>query len=235
MKTAFRKSSLMLAIVVSVAAPVWAQTDLTTTEQKTGYSIGANIGMSLASQGIAGDIDVDALVAGIRDSMGGDLQMSEEELVAVLQEFSTAQQLKAAAAVEQMSQAGRDFLTQNATRDGVTSTASGLQYEVLTAGADAGAAKPAATDTVNVHYHGTLIDGTVFDSSVDRGEPITFPLDGVIPGWTEGLQLMKVGDKFRFFIPSELGYGANPVGPIPANSVLVFDVELLGIETPPSP
>jgi FKBP-type peptidyl-prolyl cis-trans isomerase len=87
-----------------------------------------------------------------------------------------------------------------------------------------------ATDTVQVHYHGTLVDGTVFDSSVDRGEPISFPIGGVIPGWTEGLQLMKVGDKFRFFIPPELGYGPNPVGPIPGNSVLIFDVELLAIE-----
>jgi FKBP-type peptidyl-prolyl cis-trans isomerase len=177
-------------------------------------------------------VDLDALVAGIRDGMGGTLQMTEEEIVAVLQEFSTAQQAKAAAAVEQMTQAGKDFLVENATKEGVLSTASGLQYQVITGAADAGAATPQLTDTVRVHYHGTLIDGTVFDSSVDRGEPITFPLDGVIPGWTEGLQLMKVGDKFRLFIPSELGYGANPVGPIPANSVLIFEVELLGIEAP---
>jgi FKBP-type peptidyl-prolyl cis-trans isomerase len=232
MKRDIRSRSLVLAIAAFVTAPLWAQTALDTPQQKTGYSIGANIGFNLASQGIAADVDLDALVAGIRDGMGGTLQMTEEEIVAVLQEFSTAQQAKAAAAVEQMTQAGKDFLVENATKEGVLSTASGLQYQVITGAADAGAATPQLTDTVRVHYHGTLIDGTVFDSSVDRGEPITFPLDGVIPGWTEGLQLMKVGDKFRLFIPSELGYGANPVGPIPANSVLIFEVELLGIEAP---
>ncbi|MGA0805536.1 MAG: FKBP-type peptidyl-prolyl cis-trans isomerase, partial [Pseudohongiellaceae bacterium] len=123
-------------------------------------------------------------------------------------------------------------LAQNGTKDGVTTTASGLQYQVITAAADGAAAMPVASDTVQVHYHGTLVDGSVFDSSVDRGEPISFPLNGVIPGWTEGLQLMKVGDKFRFFVPPELGYGANPVGPIPGNSVLIFDGELLAIEAP---
>jgi FKBP-type peptidyl-prolyl cis-trans isomerase len=100
---------------------------------------------------------------------------------------------------------------------------------VLENGSDANAPMPLATDEVEVHYHGTMIDGSVFDSSVDRGEPISFPLNGVIPGWTEGLQLMKVGDKYRFFIPSELAYGAQGAGPIPPYSALIFDVELLGI------
>ena len=108
-------------------------------------------------------------------------------------------------------------------------TASGLKYQVLKQGA--GTASPKATDTVKVHYHGTLLDGTVFDSSVQRGEPISFPLNGVIPGWTEGLQLMKVGDKFKFEIPPDLAYGANSPSPkIPPNSTLVFEVELLGIQ-----
>jgi FKBP-type peptidyl-prolyl cis-trans isomerase len=108
-------------------------------------------------------------------------------------------------------------------------TASGLKYQVLKRGT--GTVSPKASDTVKVHYHGTLLDGTVFDSSVQRGEPISFPLNGVIPGWTEGLQLMKVGDKFKFTIPPELAYGANSPSPkIPANSTLVFEVELLGIE-----
>src|SRR5690606_16331539 len=118
----------------------------------------------------------------------------------------------------------------NATAEGVKSTSSGLQYLVLTEGADADAAMPAESDTVTVHYHGTLVDGSVFDSSVERGQPATFPLNQVIPGWTEGLQLMNVGDKFRFFIPSDLGYGANGAGPIPPNATLIFEVELLGIE-----
>ncbi len=111
----------------------------------------------------------------------------------------------------------------------MTTTASGLKYLVLKHGA--GTVSPKATDTVKVHYHGTLLDGTVFDSSVERGEPISFPLNQVIPGWTEGLQLMKVGDKFKFQIPSGLAYGpASPSPKIPANSTLVFEVELLGIE-----
>jgi len=108
-------------------------------------------------------------------------------------------------------------------------TPSGLKYQVMKQGT--GNVSPKASDTVKVHYHGTLLDGTVFDSSVERGEPISFPLDGVIPGWTEGLQLMKVGDKFRFEIPPNLAYGANPPSPkIPPNSTLVFEVELLGIQ-----
>ena len=108
-------------------------------------------------------------------------------------------------------------------------TASGLKYQILKKGA--GTTSPKATDTVKVHYHGTLLDGTVFDSSVQRGEPISFPLNGVIPGWTEGLQLMKVGDKFKFEIPPQLAYGDNSPSPkIPPNSTLVFEVELLGIQ-----
>jgi len=123
--------------------------------------------------------------------------------------------------------AGEKFLAENALREGVITTASGLQYEVITMGKGP---KPSATDQVKVHYHGTLIDGTVFDSSVERGEPITFGLNQVIAGWTEGVQLMPVGSKFRFFIPQQLGYGAREAGSIPAYSTLIFEVELLGIE-----
>ncbi len=123
--------------------------------------------------------------------------------------------------------AGEKFLVENALRDGVVVTESGLQYEVIKMGTGK---KPAATDRVKVHYHGTLIDGTVFDSSVDRGEPITFGLNQVIAGWTEGVQLMPVGSKFRFYIPQELGYGAREAGSIPAYSTLIFEVELLDIE-----
>ncbi|MDB6027079.1 MAG: fkpA 2 [Verrucomicrobiales bacterium] len=116
-----------------------------------------------------------------------------------------------------------------AEKSGVITTASGLKYEVLKHGT--GTVSPKATDTVKVHYHGTLLDGTVFDSSVERGQPISFPLNGVIPGWTEGVQLMKVGDKFKFTIPPALAYGPNSPSPkIPANSTLVFEVELLAIE-----
>jgi len=123
--------------------------------------------------------------------------------------------------------AGAEYLAENAKRPEVTETASGLQYEVLTEGE--GGDKPKATDKVLVHYHGTLTNGSVFDSSVKRGEPISFGLNQVIPGWTEGVQLMSVGDKYRFHIPANLAYGNRNVGTIPAGSVLVFDVELLGI------
>ncbi|MGJ8581021.1 MAG: FKBP-type peptidyl-prolyl cis-trans isomerase [Psychromonas sp.] len=122
---------------------------------------------------------------------------------------------------------GQGFLAENATKEGVVSTDSGLQYLVLEKGE--GTEHPTATSKVKVHYHGTLIDGTVFDSSVDRGEPISFGLNQVIPGWTEGVQLMVEGDKFRFFIPSRLAYGNRSAGKIPAGSLLIFDVELLNI------
>ncbi len=122
---------------------------------------------------------------------------------------------------------GAEYLKKNLERPEVTETDSGLQYEVLEQGE--GTDKPSATDKVTVHYHGTLIDGSVFDSSVQRGEPIAFCLNQVIPGWTEGVQLMSVGDKYRFYIPASLGYGNRRVGSIPAGSVLIFDVELLGI------
>ena len=122
---------------------------------------------------------------------------------------------------------GEKFLAENALREGVTTTESGLQYEVIKMGRGK---KPAATDRVKVHYHGTLIDGTVFDSSVERGEPIVFGLNQVIKGWTEGVQLMPIGSKFRFYIPQELGYGAQNAGSIPPYSTLIFEVELLGIE-----
>lgn len=123
---------------------------------------------------------------------------------------------------------GHVFLSENGKKADVTTTASGLQYQLLQSGN--GDKKPAATDTVRVHYHGTLIDGTVFDSSVERGEPISFPLNRVIPGWTEGVQLMNTGDKMRFFIPADLAYGNRSAGKIPPGSVLIFDVELLAIE-----
>jgi FKBP-type peptidyl-prolyl cis-trans isomerase FklB len=124
--------------------------------------------------------------------------------------------------------AGETFLAQNAKKEGVVTTASGLQYKVIKAGTGE---SPKLTNRVKVHYHGTLIDGTVFDSSVQRGEPIVFPVGGVIPGWVEALQLMKVGDKWQLFIPAKLAYGdQSPGGAIPANSALIFEVELLAIE-----
>lgn len=231
MKFNLRRGSLSLALAAVIALPAWAQTDLTTPEQKAGYSIGLNIGANLSGQGLAADLDIDSLLMGIQDGISGEFKLSEEEVMAAIQAFSALQQGKAEAAVAEQAEAGRTFLAENATEDGVNTTASGLQYQVLTEGADADAPMPTETDMVNVHYHGTLIDGSVFDSSVDRDEPVSFPLNEVIPGWTEGLQLMNVGDKYRFFIPSDLAYGPNGAPPqIPPNATLIFDVELLGIE-----
>jgi len=221
-----RTRSLALAVSALICVPVFAQLD--TDAKRAGYGMGVNIGSTLAGQGLLQDLDLDAMIMGIRDSITGELQISEEEIMGALQALQAKKQAEAEEAVAAQAQAGRDFLAQNSSRSGVSTTASGLQYEVITKGT--GGAKPKETDTVNVHYHGTLIDGVVFDSSVERNEPISFPLNGVIPGWTEGLQLMGVGDKFRFFIPSDLAYGDSGAGPIPPNSTLIFEVELLGIE-----
>lgn len=147
--------------------------------------------------------------------------------LAVIAVWYIAQQFLNRGEGEENIRLGQVFLDENALADGVKSTASGLQYKVLEAGS--GGTNPVATDRVKVHYHGTLIDGTVFDSSVDRGEPITFGLNQVIPGWTEGLQLMVEGEKSRLFIPSNLAYGNRAAGKIKPGSTLIFDVELIGI------
>lgn len=233
-RTAYLGSLCTAVSLLALSVPALAQSEFTTPEQKAGYSLGANIGSNLLAQGLTADLDVAAILVGLQDSIaGGELKMTQAEMDAAIQAFSQLQQDKATAQIEAQAQAGRDFLTQNATQPGVTTTASGLQYMVVTEAADANAAMPAATDTVSVHYTGSLIDGTVFDSSVERNEPATLPLNGVIPGWTEGLQLMKVGSKYRFFVPSALAYGEQGAPPvIPPNSTLIFDVELISIDTP---
>ena len=216
---------------VFASGPLMAQDlDLEAKETRAGYSMGVNIGMNIATQLPAEDLDMDALVAGIADAISGDLKLSEQDIMQALQAFSMEQQAKAQAQAEASTAESKNFLVENGKRAEVTTTASGLQYEVLTKGSGAGP-MPKSTDTVEVHYHGTLIDGTVFDSSVERGESISFPLNGVIAGWTEGLQLMHVGDKYRFFIPSDLAYGESGAGGIIGpNATLIFDVELLGIK-----
>ena len=202
--------------------------DLTSEEGKAGYSIGVDIGMNLVN--LMEDLNMASLIQGVSDALNGQLQMSEEEIMNAIQAFSLAQQEKFDAAQAEAAQAGVRFLEDNGQRPEVMITDSGLQYEVLEEG-EAGADSPRASDTVTVHYHGTLIDGTVFDSSVERNEPATFGLNQVISGWTEGVQLMKVGDKYRFYIPPELAYGeAGAGGIIGPNATLIFDVELLEIQ-----
>tara|TARA_R110000772_G_scaffold209960_6_gene320513 strand:- start:99 stop:809 length:711 start_codon:yes stop_codon:yes gene_type:complete len=229
-----RNTAIISSFVISIlgTSSLFAQDlDFDSTTVRAGYSIGVNIGLNLASQGILGDdIDNGGLIQGIRDALDDSIQLSDEEIVAALEQYSMLMEQRAQEGLAAMAQEGIDFLSNNALQPGVVTTASGLQYMVLEESSDTNAPMPLASNEVRVHYHGTMIDGSVFDSSVDRGEPISFPLDGVISGWTEGLQLMKVGDKFRFFIPSELAYGATGAGPIPPYSALIFDVELLGIE-----
>jgi len=223
-----------LAAAALFATGVCAQDkmDLKEPKQRSSYAIGMDIGGNLQRQGI--EIDAKALAAGIADVIAGKPALSEADVKAAIAELRTQMMAKAEAkdkvAGEKNAKDGEAFMAANAKKEGVKSTPSGLQYKVVKAG-DGKGKSPKATDTVKVHYHGTLIDGSVFDSSVQRGEPISFPLNGVIAGWTEGLQLMKEGDKYQFVIPGKLAYGEQSPSPkIGPNSTLIFDVELLAIE-----
>jgi len=191
---------------------------------KVSYAFGLIIAGNLASQGVK-DLNSDMMSAGIAAALSGkDAKMDAATANQIVQSFMQKQQESAGAEAKKE---GADFLAANKSKPGIKTTASGLQYEVLREGTGA---SPVATDKVNVHYHGTLINGKVFDSSVDRGEPISFPLNGVISGWTEGLQLMKEGGKTRFFIPENLAYGSRGAGAdIKPYSALIFEVELLNI------
>ena len=200
--------------------------NLSTDETRVSYGIGRQLGDQLRENPPPG-ISLDAVIAGIRDAFSGVAsQVSPEDLNASFAVIRERMQAEAQRKAEAAAGEGKAFLAENAKRDGVTTLASGLQYEILTAGEGA---KPTAEDQVRTHYHGTLIDGTVFDSSYQRGQPAEFPVGGVIAGWTEALQLMGVGSKWRLYVPSELAYGAQGVGSIPPHSVLVFDVELLAV------
>jgi FKBP-type peptidyl-prolyl cis-trans isomerase len=189
------------------------------------YCVGMSIAGSLMQQDLEG-IDADVMAQAIRDVFQGKpLNYEPEQANDIIQQY-----LAKASVVkfEAIKKEGEDFLARNATREGVLTTSSGLQYEILNQG---NGPKPGPADSVTVHYHGTLIDGVVFDSSVHRGQPATFGVNQVIAGWTEALQLMPVGSKYRLYIPQELAYGANPHpgGAIKPYSALIFDVELLNI------
>ncbi len=202
-------------------------TELTSLNQRLSYIVGENMATQLKNDGV--ELDTDALVMAVSDVLAGNAsRLSEADKRATIEEMQKISQEKQAEGAAKNKAAGEAYLTENAKQDGVTTTESGLQYKVLVAG---DGAQPTTNDQVKVHYRGTLIDGTVFDSSYDRGEPIVFPVTGVIQGWVEALQLMKVGDKFELAIPSDLAYGANGSGPvIGPDATLVFEVELLDIQ-----
>lgn len=189
------------------------------------YCVGMSIAGSLLQQDLEG-IDADVMAQAIRDVFEGKtLSYQPEQANDIIQQYlAKASMVK----FEAIKKEGEDFLANNESKEGVISTSSGLQYEVINNGTGP---KPGPTDSVTVHYHGTLIDGAVFDSSVHRGQPATFGVNQVISGWTEALQLMSVGSKYRLYIPQELAYGANPHpgGAIKPYSALIFDVELLAI------
>ncbi|WP_342244882.1 FKBP-type peptidyl-prolyl cis-trans isomerase [Pseudomonas sp. OTU5201] len=203
-----------------------SQLDLSTDETRVSYGIGRQLGDQIRDNPPPG-VSLDAVLAGLSDAFQGlESRVDGAALSASFRVIRERMQAEVEAKAEAAAGAGREYLVENAKRDGVTVLPSGLQYEVLVAGEGA---KPSAEDTVRTHYHGTLIDGTVFDSSYDRGQPAEFPVGGVIAGWVEALQLMNAGSKWRLHVPSELAYGGQAVGSIPPHSVLVFDVELLEI------
>lgn len=203
-----------------------------------GSSLGEFVGQTLDRQDEAEFVlDRELVITGFVDAIKGETKIPQaeaEELIMAMQ-AKIAEQRNAAIGGKALEE-GLAYQEQNAKKDGVQVTESGLQYEVMAEGPEGGAS-PAATDLVKVHYHGTLVNGEVFDSSVDRGEPIVFPLNRVIPGWTEGVQLMSEGDKYRFVIPSDIAYGERGAGngQIPPNATLIFEVELLEVVQPEDP
>lgn len=204
---------------------------LTNQKDKVSYSIGMDIGNNLKKQPI--DVDVDLLAKGVKDAMaGGETLLSAEEaretLVTLQKTLVEKNQERAKQAAEMNKKEGETFLAGNKTKEGVVSLPSGLQYKILQSG---DGSSPKGTDTVETNYRGTLINGMEFDSSYKRGQTAVFPVTGVIAGWTEALQLMKVGDKWQLFVPPELAYGERGAGPVGPNSTLIFDVELLSIKS----
>ncbi len=207
--------------------PVEFNIVLESDDAKLSYGLGYDLGSKLYQQDSAG-LDQDALMAGMNDAL---LQMeakiSQSDLQEIIDRVQAEHNEKAMQQAEANAKLGKDFLTENATKEGIVVTETGLQYRVLTEGKGD---KPKAESVVKTHYHGTLVDGTVFDSSIERGTPVEFPVNRLIPGWTEALQLMSVGSKWRLFVPSDLAYGEQSPGPaIPPNSTLIFELELIEI------
>jgi len=220
-------------VIVFLTGLVWAQEAPAPKDQKdkVSYSIGVEIGKNLKKQSV--DVNSEFLLKGLKDAYSGEkFLMTDQEMaeavMAFQKEMMAKQQELAKKLGEKNQKEGEAFLAENKTKEGVTVLPSGLQYKVTKAGTGK---KPKATDTVTVHYRGTLIDGTEFDSSYRRGQPVSFPVNGVIPGWTEVLQLMEEGAKWQVFIPAKLAYGDRGAGPqIGPNATLIFEIELISIQ-----
>lgn len=204
-------------------------TEIKTTLDSVSYAIGTDIGANL-KRGKMDSLSVDLMAMGLQDGLDSTVKLTPEQVQAVMQAFmvkmQARRQAEESAASEKVRLEGEAFLAKNASRTGVVTTPSGLQYEVLVMGTGA---KPAAMDEVKVHYHGSFISGDVFDSSVDRGEPVQMPVSNWIPGFVEALQMMPAGSKWKLYIPSDLAYGAGGNGRIPGGSTLLFDLELIEV------
>lgn len=223
--------AMCAAIALSGAAFAADAPELTTDKEKISYSIGMDIGGNLKRGSV--EVDPDLLAKGLKDSYGGGKTiLTEDEARKTIADFQKTLMAKQAETMQKLSEKnkadGEKFLAENAKKEGVKTLPSGLQYKEITPGEGK---SPKATDTVSTHYKGTLIDGTEFDSSYKRGEPVTFPVSGVIAGWTEALQLMKEGAKWQLFIPSSLAYGERGAGrEIGPNATLIFEVELISVK-----
>lgn len=223
--------AMCAAVALSGAAFAADAPELKTDKEKLSYSIGMDIGGNLKRQSV--EVDPDMLAKGLKDSyVGGKTILTEDEARKTIEEFQKTLMAKQAETMQKLSEKnkadGEKFLAENGKKEGVKTLPSGLQYKEITPGTGK---SPKATDTVTTHYKGTLIDGTEFDSSYKRGQPATFQVSGVIPGWTEALQLMKEGAKWRLFVPSVLAYGERGAGrEIGPNATLIFDVELISVK-----
>jgi FKBP-type peptidyl-prolyl cis-trans isomerase FklB len=228
---AITTAALALGLLAGSAFAADTKMTLKDNKDKVSYSIGLNIAKSMKQEGL--DINPDALAAAMKDVFAGAKpQLTDEEVQAVMQEFQKEMMAKRMKGQQEgltkNKAEGEKFLADNKKKEGIKTTASGLQYKVIK---DGTGKTPKATDTVSTHYRGTLISGKEFDSSYKRGEPAEFPVNGVIKGWTEALQLMKEGSKWQLFIPSDLAYGERGAGQdIGPNSTLIFDIELLSVK-----
>jgi FKBP-type peptidyl-prolyl cis-trans isomerase FklB len=227
----FMKAILLSAFAFSLAFSVLAEEkppQLKDLKDKASYAIGLNVGFNFKRQNV--DVNQDAFMAGFKDALTGRKPlMSEQEVKDTMMAFEKDMQQKQSESAQKNGAEADKFLAANKAKEGVKTTESGLQYKVLK---DGSGALPKSSDTVTVNYRGTLMDGTEFDSSYKRGQPATFPVSGVIKGWTEALQLMKVGSKLQLFIPANLAYGEQGRPGIPPNSLLIFEVELMNVNSP---